>query len=311
MKTDCSNVIHLIFDYSHLYYKYKFKIESGMLKRLTYDGRDISKMYYSLRDIEKARNKYEEAGYKVSIHICMDSKTDRKKEKSDYKANRDNKLDGNEYSDIKEVEHMLDNIGYHVTKVEGYEADDLIYTLVNCIDENDKCVIYTNDSDILINVKDNVSIELYNSNKGTQYVSMSNFEQFARSRFKSDEFKYNMVMLYKSLVGDKTDNVSGVVRFGIKAFDKFVREMKPYIEGYEENFINEKYTCAVIAKACDVGLLSDEQKKQALDSLEMVKPRTVTDLSKNIMNCDITIYSGNDRSRELVYGVYEMNSLYK
>ena len=73
-------MVHLIFDYTHMYYKYLFKLEKGILKTLTFDGRDISKIYYSLRDIENARRKHEKAGEEVSIHIAMDSKTKRKED---------------------------------------------------------------------------------------------------------------------------------------------------------------------------------------------------------------------------------------
>lgn len=301
-------LVRLIFDYSHMYYKYKFKLEKGMLKTLTFNGRDISKIYYSLRDIEGARRKYEEAGYTVSVHVCMDSKTERKNENCEYKANRENKLNENEYDDMEDVRNMLLNVGYNVIKVDGYEADDIIYTLVNSFDMSDKCVIYTNDSDILINVKDNVSVDLYNSHSGTQYVSMNNFEQFTRNKFKSEKFKYNMIMLYKALVGDKSDNVSGIFRFGVKAFDKFVSDMEPYIVGCEANFINPVYTNAVIMKASKIGVLKPSQTKEALESLAMVKPRVVEELGKQP---NTAIYCGSYNKRVETYGKYGMQSLYE
>ena len=50
-------LVHLLVDYSFLYYKYKFQLENGYMKRLTtpleWHGtvieKDVSQIYYSMR----------------------------------------------------------------------------------------------------------------------------------------------------------------------------------------------------------------------------------------------------------------------
>ena len=74
-----------------------------------------------------------------------------------------------------------------------------------------------------MNVNNNVIVELYNSMKGSQEVTMKNFEEFMQTKFKSELFTYNQIVLYKCLVGDKADNVKGVTRFGVKTVMEYER----------------------------------------------------------------------------------------
>ena len=295
--------LHLIFDFNHMFYKYKFRLEKGTLKTLSYGGKNISYIYYNLRDIESARKKYIKQGYDVFVHICMDSKTKRKDEDAGYKANREKKLSEDNFSDIEITANLLKEAGYDVTKVEGYEADDLIWTLCNMLPDTDKAVIYTNDSDVTINVTDKISVELYNSVKGTQLVTKENFNEFMGAKFKSYEFKYNEVMLYKALVGDVADNIPGIYGFGERSFDKFMASMRIYVEGFEHCFKQRNYVEAVIKKANNLGILNTEQMLQAIHSLDLVEPRTV--------DCMELKYSTSDtESRTKAYSIYEMKSLY-
>jgi 5'-3' exonuclease len=279
-------------------------LEKGTLRKLTYNDKDISYIYYNLRDIEGARQKYTKLGYDVVVHVCMDSKTKRKEERDTYKANRENKLSEENFSDMEITANLLREAGYDVIKVEGYEADDIIWTLTREIPSGEYIVIYTNDSDVTINMQENVVVELYNSVKGTSEVSFNNFEEFMRGKFKSDEFKYNEVMLYKTLVGDKADNVNGITKFGPKAFDKFIVGMKPYMNGFEHCCVNEKYIEALLNKALEVRVLKEEQVAEAKDSLSLVAPRYIENVGLRYM-------CSTPESREKAYGKYEMVSLYK
>lgn len=296
--------MHLIFDFNHMFYKYKFRLEKGTLRKLSYEDKDISYIYYNLRDIESARKKYEKKGYEVFVHVCMDSKTKRKEESLEYKANRENKLSQDNFDDMQITTNLLRAAGYDVIKVEGYEADDIIWTLVHSIPSDENVVIYTNDSDVTVNVKDNTVVELYNSVKGNTEVTCYNFEMFMRQKLKSEEFMYNEIILYKSLVGDKADNVSGIDKFGVKAFDKLMLNMKPYMRGYEHLCSDGNYASAIIRKAHELEFLTDVQYKQAMDSFSLVVPRVVDGV-------ELVYKKSSYGSRERAYSKYEMKSLYE
>lgn len=296
--------LHLIFDFNHMFYKYKFRLEKGSLRKLSYGDKDISYIYYNLRDIEQARKKYEKLGYDVYVHICLDSKTKRKDENKEYKATRENRLTEENFNDMHETAELLRSAGYDVEKAEGFEADDIIWTLVNTIPRDEAVVIYTNDSDVTVNVNTNVIVELYNSMKGSQEVTMKNFEEFMQTKFKSELFTYNQIVLYKCLVGDKADNVKGVTRFGVKAFDRLLWSMRDLISGHENLFSNYEYVKAFLNRAENLGYLSKEQLQEALDSLELVIPREVEELELKYMK------STHD-TREKAYSKYEMVSLYE
>ena len=163
--------IHVIVDFMHIYYKYFFQLREGRMKRLTapieWKGtvieKDISLVYYPLRDIEGIRNKLEVAGNEVTMSICFDSPSHRKDEGVEggeaYKATRKSSLSEVDFENIELIKKMLKEAGHNTYKMDGYEADDIVNKLVREFkDSFDITGIYTNDKDLLINVCDNVTV---------------------------------------------------------------------------------------------------------------------------------------------------------
>lgn len=300
------NKVYLLFDFTHMIYKYKYALAAGKMKELTYDGKDISKMYYCLRDIEKAREKYEKLGYDVSIHVALDSKSDRKKEDTAYKANREgNRLSEDEFDEISETADLLRLAGYEVLKFDGKEADDIIATWALALkdDEFAEVVIYTNDADLLANVRDGVKVELYNSFSGNVTVNMNNFIEFTRKKFKCETFDYNHIMLYKALCGDKSDGIAGINGFGPKTYDKTLRAFAGSLKGNSKFCVVPEFVEQVINYMGTAGVLKSEQVEQALASFNLVRPRYVENLTMNKFN-------STQESREVSYSRYEFVSLY-
>ena len=71
-----------------------------------------------------------DSDYDVTISICFDSKSDRKSEDSEYKANRKSSLVDSDFAKIQLTKRILTMVGYNVYQIEGCEADDLVYSLV-------------------------------------------------------------------------------------------------------------------------------------------------------------------------------------
>lgn len=104
------------------------------------------------------------------------------------------------------AEWILRDLGYPVQAVDGYEADDIIYTLVRAyINDFDHIYIHTRDSDLRFLVSDKVSIALV-GDKGT-VIDMNNYNTVAH---KSGWCAYNTVHLRKLIEGDSSDNIPGV-----------------------------------------------------------------------------------------------------
>lgn len=297
--------LHIIIDFMHIYYKYFFQLRENKLKRLssTIDGveYDTSLVYYSIRDIEGIRKSLEKLGHEVTISICFDTKSKRKEANNDYKADRPNNLGESDFDNLVVIQDLLRAVGYNTYKVEGYEADDIINYLVRKYSDNyDYNIIYTNDKDLLINIKDNVGVMRFKQYKGYTQVDINNYEPYLEQEFKVF-IPYNMLGLYLASVGDSADKIKGIHKFGPKAFSKLLTKVMS--------------TSTVDMKACgNYGelkkiidecskYLTSEQFEQLIDSFNLVSN---IELDEDIKEpCKVDSY----QSRAKAYEVYSFNSL--
>lgn len=124
-----------------------------------------------------------------------------------YKGTRHN--DGKKYDiDIqrKYGKDILDSIGFVTQYAEGYEADDLIYTLTKLLkDDFESICIHTRDSDLSFLVDDKVSI--FPVGQKGKYITKDNYEQVVTT---GRITKYNTVHIEKLCDGDKSDNIPGI-----------------------------------------------------------------------------------------------------
>lgn len=125
-------------------------------------------------------------------------------------------------------EHMIEvwrNIGGTIIIQDNAEADDVIAwlareteeELVICSNDNDLSVLYTEKNDHGVEVHCHIG-DLVDVNK---YAVESDVL-----------FDHKFITTYKALVGDPSDNIPGIHRFGPKSFGKLVREFG--LDGLEE-----------------------------------------------------------------------------
>lgn len=124
----------------------------------------------------------------------------------EYKQDRD----GVDRSDVfrqKEIaELILKDCGLPVLARDGYEADDLIYSICKLYkDVYDKIYVYANDADLYIVVDDNV--EILPPAKNGKHITRENYE---RTCYKNEITPYNTVTFGKFLYGCKSDNVDAL-----------------------------------------------------------------------------------------------------
>lgn len=310
-----------IVDYSYLYYKYLFQVMNGKMKRLTtcidwkgtFIEKDVSTIYYSMKEIEGIRKQLEGFGHELTTAICFDMPCEERKLNNStegiaeaaqaYKSKRGKKLTEEDFENIEFVERTLNSAGHNTFRVKGMEADDIITNLVSKYKtEFDFVLIYTSDKDLIVNVDNTVGVMRYKVTKGYGQVDINTYTSYMEPEFKST-IPYNALLLYLCTVGDKSDDVAGIKKFGPKAFDKLVEYIKDKEPGIDWKLASTKEGVTDILDKCK-GYLTDEQLEQALVSLEMVAPIKISDeiISKLDRKCTREL-------REETYSKYSMGSL--
>lgn len=122
-----------------------------------------------------------------------------------YKGNRPpKKLDITQQQ--RYAEEIMRDMGMVVQAVEDYEADDVIYSLVQYYKNDfDHIYVHTKDSDLFFLVSENVSI----STVGEQGKDI-NIYNYPTQVHSSEHTLYNTVHLRKLCRGDSSDNIPGV-----------------------------------------------------------------------------------------------------
>ncbi|MDR1655068.1 MAG: DNA polymerase I, partial [Treponema sp.] len=162
------------------------------------------------------------------LAAVLDSRTPtfRHKMYSEYKATRQ-KAPADLHEQVPLVEEALNALGVKVLQAEGYEADDIIATLVRrCREEGRQCYILSSDKDLLQLVGEDV-YELrplkQGGNSGTGKGSGINYELIGVSEVKAEwGVNPDRVLDLLSLTGDSSDNVPGVKGIGGKTAVKLM-----------------------------------------------------------------------------------------
>lgn len=153
--------------------------------------------YGTLRTLESLQKKYSDH----EIVLCFDSRTNRRKEQSKtYKANR-KQPSSQFYHRFNSLKVLLGCLYNNVEK-EGYEADDLMFSIATTYPGSH--IIYTNDHDLLQAVNDRVIVlKSFHSKLFVWDVDKIKKEYGVRPE---------MLPEYFAFIGDKVDNIVGVSR---------------------------------------------------------------------------------------------------
>jgi DNA polymerase-1 len=144
----------------------------------------------------------------------------RKKEDTEYKADRE-KSSIAHYADMNLlIEDVLPALGFSPVGVSGYEADDVIATISRKSPAYKEIYILTCDKDLLQLVNNRVKVILFNSAKKVQLVDLDGVRNIF-GVWPSD------VKYFKALAGDSSDNVAGLKGVGPKTAIKIIEESQP------------------------------------------------------------------------------------
>lgn len=169
----------------------------------------------------------------------LKSPTFRHKAVSTYKANRKG-MPEELAMQMPYIKQILTLMGVSVVTCEGYEADDILGTLSRiCKEQGQHCDILTGDRDSLQLVNDNVTVRLVTNKETILYTP----ERFI------EEYGFEPVSLIdlKALMGDSSDNISGVAGIGQKTASSLIQKWKT-IKNLYENIDNAGLTKGVYNK---------------------------------------------------------------
>lgn len=138
---------------------------------------------------------------------------------AEYKANRTSAPDDFE-PQVERIQEMLAALNVPALELEGFEADDIIGTMVRCAErEGVHSRIVTGDGDLLQLITDNVDVYLHRPFGGPKLYDRDEFHK-----------KYNLephqLVDLKALKGDSSDNIPGIKGVGEKT-------ATPLIQKYE------------------------------------------------------------------------------
>lgn len=146
-----------------------------------------------------------------------------------YKATRV-KADQDLYDQIPLVYSLVESFGISIVTKKGFEADDVIGTLVRkCSAQNKECeiVIVTGDKDLLQLVGGNVKVYLLR--KGMSDTLLCGDDEVVDIY----GFEPQFVPDYKALAGDTSDNIKGIKGVGDKTAIELIKEFGSIEQMYE------------------------------------------------------------------------------
>lgn len=151
--------------------------------------------------------------------------TFRSEEFSNYKAQR-KEMDEELKVQIPLVFKAIDLIGVYKLNCEGYEADDVIGTLVEKLKSDAEIYIVSNDKDMWQLLDKNVFVLIPNTKGGFEKID----EVEAAKRL---EFDKKYLIDFKALRGDTSDNIPGVYGIGEVTAKKLIEKYHTVEEIYK------------------------------------------------------------------------------
>ena len=168
-------------------------------------------IFLFLRSLKSYVDKYKP----TDIYCAWDKKleypsTNFRKEATavEYKAGRDNEKFKNVFEYCDQIIELLSDLGVKNIYPKRMEADDVMAWLANNLEGEN--VVVTTDKDLLQTVSENTKV--FSPIKKKE-VTLENFEDYTG-------VKKEYYISYRAATGDKSDNIQGFPRFGLKRFLK-------------------------------------------------------------------------------------------
>lgn len=179
---------------------------------------------------------------KIAVVFDYDGSKERKDIYNDYKSNRPtnwNELPSDEvpFNEEENIVKCLNYLGIKTLFSKKMEADDLIASITKLFENDYKIIISSYDSDFFQLINENVNILRYRGKNSIIFNKELFIEKYG--------FDPNRYILYKSLVGDSSDNIKGIKGIGHVRACNICKECRNYEDIKNSNLI-EKYKNAIL-----------------------------------------------------------------
>lgn len=277
------------------------------MKLLAIDGNSImNRAFYGIKLLSNSKGQFTNAltGFMniylkeigevkpdcVAVAFDLKAPTFRHKANAAYKANRKG-MPEELAQQMPVIKELLGDLGIKIVQCEGYEADDILGTLSKAAaDSGNECYILTGDRDSFQLVSDRVTVRLATTKETKIYTPDRIMEEYGVTP--------RQMIEVKALMGDTSDNISGVKGIGEKTALSLIKQegdvktlyehladikLTPSVRTKLENghqdaidsrFLAEIYLEAPVDKATEfykLGEVDTEKTKALLADLEMMR----------------------------------------
>ena len=289
------------------------------MKILAIDGNSImNRAFYGIKALSTSKGEYTNAltGF-MNIYlkeleavqpdcaaVAFDLKAPTFRHKSDaaYKANRKG-MPHELALQMPLIKEILADLGVKTLECEGLEADDILGTLSEIFGNGDECVILTGDRDSLQLVSESCTVRLATNRETVVYTPDKFREDYGLEPIQLIELK--------ALMGDSSDNISGVKGIGEKTAAALIKEqgsveqlyenldsmkltpsVRKKLESGHEDAVRSKFLATIVKNApierdtaaYTFGERKDDELKMLLSRLEMNKLMARLGLTGNAEN---------------------------
>lgn len=190
---------------------------------LSYGGSLTGMEFGFIRSLESLQVKY--PGHKIIL--CFDTSCNKKKEKYPrYKSSRKAPKEGNFYPRLTALRIFLNNF-WDVVTSDGYEADEIMFSLSRTMADTKGIYIYSNDNDLLQCVNEAVTVIKSHESNLYEWGPDKVLEKYYVAPA--------LLPILRSLIGDSSDDLDGVARINKKcAVSAIEKALKSSFSSMEE-----------------------------------------------------------------------------
>ena len=203
------------------------------MKLLAIDGNSImNRAFYGIKLLSNSKGQFTNAltGFMniylkeigevkpdcVAVAFDLKVPTFRHKANAAYKANRKG-MPEELAQQMPVIKELLGDLGIKIVQCEGYEADDILGTLSKAAaDSGNECYILTGDRDSFQLVSDRVTVRLATTKETKIYTPDRIMEEYGVTP--------RQMIEVKALMGDTSDNISGVKGIGEKTALSLIKQ---------------------------------------------------------------------------------------
>lgn len=234
----------------------------------------------------------------VAVAFDLRAPTFRHRAVESYKANRHGMPD-ELAQQMPVIKELLTALGIKIVESEGFEADDILGTLSKlctdcgeCGGQKGECYVLTGDRDSLQLISDNVAVLLHTTKGTVKYTEEKFTEDYGIAPIELIDLK--------ALMGDSSDNISGVKGIGEKTASQLIKD---------------HHTVEQLYAALENGTLA--ATKSVLAKLEAGKAdaeqsKWLATIVKNApIEMDINAYKIGERDEEKISGLLTELEMFK